>query len=115
MTGERNHRFGSPPANFIGRTTTREGYVLVHLPEHPFAVRGNVMEHRVVLETHLREVEPSSPFLREVDGKRYLDRWVDVHHVNGVKDDNRPENLVAMSKRDHAKLHAHGEAPGATT
>jgi hypothetical protein len=31
---------------------------------------------------------------------------MDVHHKNGHKLDNRPENLEAMSKSDHSKLHA---------
>jgi hypothetical protein len=30
----------------------------------------------------------------------------DVHHINGNKTDNRPENLMPMSRAEHARLHA---------
>lgn len=51
-------------------------------------------EHRIVAETIL---------------KRTLKKKEVVHHVNGIKTDNRPENLwVFPSPRDHARYHWNG-------
>ena len=36
-------------------------------------------------------------------GKTLPKRWV-VHHLNGVKDDDRPENLTAMPSKKHMLL-----------
>jgi len=66
-----------------GRTRNKDGYVILHMPEHPEAdVNGYVLEHRLVMEKIL--------------GRR-LKPWDKVHHVNGIKWDNRPENLQAVA------------------
>jgi hypothetical protein len=44
---------------------------------------------------------------REVYKKNYGDipKNYEIHHINKNKYDNRPQNLVALSKREHRQLH----------
>lgn len=77
--------------DFNGRPVVRddEGYIRIWLPEHPKAGHGRVLEHRYVLEQHLG---------------RILETSEHVHHINGVKDDNRIENLEILTNSEHSSL-----------
>jgi hypothetical protein len=71
----------------------QHGYVMVWEPEHPNrTMKGWQYEHRLVAETAVG---------------RYLRSDEHVHHVNGIKNDNRIENLDVMDGNDHAVLTGH--------
>lgn len=75
-----------------GKFVSPGGYVFVYLPKHPMAAsNGYVAEHRLVASESLGICLTSRD---------------EVHHVNGKKDDNRPENLMVISSGKHQKLHA---------
>jgi len=71
-----------------GRNKRHGGYIEIYKPEHPRAtVRGYVLEHILVWEEAHHQLLPSG--------------WI-VHHLNGIKDDNRPKNLLSMPKQGHS-------------
>ena len=35
---------------------------------------------------------------------RPLNPWEDVHHIDGIKDNNSPENLQIISHGDHSRI-----------
>lgn len=79
-------------SNTIGRIG-HHGYKLVKCPKqhsHIAEPDGFVAEHRLVWEQA---------------NNACLLSWGTVHHKNGEKLDNRPENLEGMTKNKHASLH----------
>ncbi len=83
--GERNQAWKG------GRHKSIAGYIYILKPDHPRANKFHdryVAEHRLVWEKAHNQLLPEG----------YL-----IHHLNGIKDDNRPENLVALQPKRHSK------------
>ena len=70
-----------------GRWKDTSGYIRIKMPNHPSAdCKGYVIEHRYVMEQKLGKI---------------LKRYEQVHHINGIRDDNRIENLEVVQREKH--------------
>ncbi len=82
---------GHKPFHYKGGRLVRKGYIYLLAKKHPNNDRdGYVLEHRLVVEKSLN---------------RFLKKNEIIHHINGIKDDNRIENLELLSASEHAKRH----------
>lgn len=68
-----------------GKTIHKSGYVMVRTPGHPRSKSNNgyVFEHIIIMEEYIG---------------RHLVASENVHHINGIKNDNRIENLELWTR-----------------
>ncbi len=89
--------------NFKGRRGIENGYIIVTIPRNDFfssmcrKKTRIVLEHRLVMAKYLG---------------RCLQAWELVHHKNGIKDDNRIENLELTTNGAHMIAHNKGYKDG---
>jgi hypothetical protein len=76
----------------LTRKIDKDGYILVVDPNNPLRY---IREHRLVMQQYLGRI------LTVVEV---------IHHINGIRDDNRIENLVVTVSPLHASLHHKGVA-----
>ena len=81
-----------------GRRINKDGYIDILMPEHPNAHSNRyVLEHVYVLTRMIG---------------RPLNKNEVGHHINGIRDDNRPENLIVMLRQTHSSQHMKGSKNG---
>lgn len=98
MTG----RGGDQHPGWKGGRKNLRGYIQRWVSvSHPFSSMrskaGYVLEHRLVMAEHLG---------------RILTRDEIVHHKNGIRDDNRIENLELVDRTRHHEIHTERAALG---
>lgn len=90
----KNNSGENNPAWKGGIVQLKSGYVIVHCPDHQNADgSGYVYQHRLVLEKKLG---------------RFLKKDEIAHHLNHIKNDNRPENVELSNRSKHVSLHRTG-------
>ena len=106
MQGEGNHQYELKGKNNSSwksdvRISTY-GYRMIRVLDHPFRNSSDfVFEHRLVAEKYLLTDETSV----EINGKKYLNPDLEVHHKDQNKLNNDPNNLLISTKSEHKILH----------
>ena len=92
--------YGTGPnaAHWRGGRSLVGGYWMIYSPDHPAATKKKqVAEHRLVMEKLLG---------------RYLTPSEVVHHIDGNRQNNAPENLmVFQTNKEHLKHELKGRVP----
>ena len=84
LTGSKNHNWKG------GRLKHSRGYILLYKPDHPHTtIKAYVFEHRFVMEQQLG---------------RLLTPEERIHHIDGDKTNNKPENLYLYSNISNHQL-----------
>ncbi len=81
---------GEKSDKWRGGITIDRGYVKIYVPTHPKQNRNYVKRSRLEMEKKIG---------------RFLESWEFVHHINGIRNDDRIENLMMTTLAEHNHIH----------
>lgn len=84
-------KFGEDAAHWKGGYINCNGYFVTLMPEHPRSMSDGYIKRAILV-------------LEEKLGRPIREGY-DSHHKNGIKDDDRPENLEEITHGGHTALH----------
>lgn len=88
-----NGRWGNAAGHWKGGRHNIGEYIYLYTPEHPRATKqGYMMEHILIAEKKIG---------------RYLNPGEIVHHIDGDKSNNSPDNLMVTTVGEHRRIHEH--------
>ena len=90
----RRFMIGDKAPGWKGGMIYKRGYVFIYNPTHPHHDQEYVKRARLEMEKKLG---------------RYLTSQEVVHHINGIRDDDRTENLVILTRGIHSSIHRKGK------
>lgn len=104
MKGENNHQFGlrgelnSSYKNYDSLLVSN--YVMT-----PNKLGKRKLKHRKLIEDNWERYDEKYFSIDETGARILKDEYI-VHHINGIKSDNRLENLQIMTRAEHSKFHS---------
>lgn len=94
------NQLGEKNLQWKGGRAKKGEYILIKNHTHPYRYKNNyVQEHRLVMEKSLG---------------RLLEPYEHIHHINGVRSDNRIENLFLTTNSTHIREHRNKEVENGT-
>lgn len=93
INSTKNRKKTGPRSNWTySKKLNKDGYLIMYGGNHPYqSGRWMIAEHIMLMEMHI---------------KRRIKKEECVHHKNGIKTDNRMENLQLMRINVHSSEHS---------
>lgn len=109
--GSNNHQYGlkgclnsSFKGSEIQKANNKLVDIKIYVPNHPNTDKsGRVSKHRYLVENNYQLYD--AKYFEILEGKYYLKKEIEVHHIDENHDNNSIDNLMPVTKGEHRRLH----------